>query len=891
MKNQPKNPCLCPHKQPKLLLLLLFILNFLTLPLFVVAQTSQSNQTSLIQMEITQWQMRQVGNLKPIAIDWIKASVPGCVHTDLLDNKLIEDPFYRTNEKSLQWIDKTNWEYQSIFNVDRNTLSKQNISLLFKGLDTYADVYVNDKLLLSADNMFREWNVDVKAHLKEGQNTLRIFFHSPIQKGLVDLAKLGYPLPAVNDQSENGELKDSKVSVFTRKAGYHYGWDWGPRFVTSGIWRPVYLEAWDNAKIENVQYKQIALNKDLAKLQAKCEIQSNQAQKVNILITDIKNGNLLVKIATDLKAGLNQVNLDFSIKNPKLWWSRGLGEAHLYSFKTEIQLNQQSIDSKTERIGLRTVKIIQEKDAKGTSFYVSLNGVPVFCKGANYIPNDNFLNRVTDARYKQVVMNAVNANMNMLRVWGGGIYENDVFYDLCDENGIMVWQDFMFACSMYPNDQTLLENIKQEAIQNVKRLRNHASIVLWCGNNEIDAAWAEYDENKGWGWKQKYTPEQRKQIWEAYQHIFHEILPQAVKENDDKFYWSSSPLNEETLDKSRHSSYTNTSGDMHYWDVWHGKKPFSEFKKIIPRFMSEFGFQSFPEFKTVKSYTIPSDWNIESEVMAAHQRSGIGNLRIKEYMSWDYRLPKDFENFLYVGQVLQAEGMKMGFEAHRRNMPFCMGSLYWQINDCWQVASWSSTDYFGRWKALHYFVKKAFREVLVSSVEDDGILNISIISDRLKPIQADLQLRILDFRGKVLWDKTIPAQIASNSSKVFFSQKTSELLKGIDAKNTVLSIKVLEKGKEISDNVWYFVPTKDLSLSKPAIQTKITQTDKGYAVELTSNALAKNVYLQLEEYEGFFSDNYVDILPNEKTTIYFKSNTNIKDFEKKLKIISLVDSY
>jgi len=851
-----------------------FTLNFLTCRV-------PSAMTNLVKIELTKnWQFHQVGT-----DEWLPAEVPGTVHTDLFQNKKIGDPFYRTNEQDQQWIDKVDWEYKTTFKADADLLSKKNIRLIFKGLDTYADVFLNGNRLFAANNMFREWTVDCKSGLKEGENVLIIYFHSPVKIDVPKLEELGYQLPAVNDQSENGGLGDKKISVFARKAGYHYGWDWGPRLVTSGIWRPVFLEAWDGARIENIQYVQNHISKEQADLTTIFEIESDD--EISAAISISYQGNILVDMPVNLKKGLNKYPVKFEIKNPKLWWTNGLGEAFLYELTSKLKAGEKLLDENMQKIGIRTIRVVRDKDETGRSFYFELNGVPVFAKGANYIPNDNFVPRVTPETYKHIIKSAADANMNMLRVWGGGIYENDIFYDLCDKYGILIWQDFMFACAMYPGDEAFLENVKQEAIQNVKRLRNHPCLALWCGNNEIDGAWS-HDTPGGWGWKERFNDKDRAKIWNDYEKIFHEMLPEIVREYDSKaFYWPSSPL----ADWGKRASYNSTEGDVHYWGVWHEKEKFENFKKIIPRFMSEYGFQSFPEFKTVKDYTIEEDWDIGSKVMSTHQRSGIGNERIKMYMGWDYKVPEKFEHILYLSQVLQAEGIKIGIEAHRRNKPYCMGTLYWQINDCWPVASWSSIDYFGRWKALHYFAKKAYDEVLVSPTVDDNKLEVFIVSDRLNPIQANLELEIINFDGEVLWSKSQQIKINANSSGSFFESQVDDLLKGMDRNKILFHARLFEADQLQSENVLYFLPVKELDLPIVDIKTEITELADGYHMTLFSDRLAKNVYLSVAEVDGFFSNNYFDLLPDHPLQVKFNCDKKIDDFQNKLKIITIRDTY
>ena len=808
----------------------------------------------------TNWKYQQInGKLKG------RATVPGVIHTDLLNNKQIEDLFYRTNEKDLQWIDKEDWEYTTSFELTKEDLAHDKVILFFEGLDTYADVFVNEQKLLEADNMFREWEIDIKNIAKKGENQLKVYFHSPIKKGLKLLEASSYPYPAVNDQSENGGLGDKKVSIFTRKAGYHYGWDWGPRFVTSGIWRPVKLKIWDDIRIKNTFVRQPSVTKELAKLVADVTVEAVANEELTFLLMNAETKQILAQQRFSVSKGISSFSLPFEIKNPGLWWSAGLGEPHMYQFTVQVLKGGSVVAVNDVEAGLRSLKLIREKDQWGESFVFEINGVKVFAKGANYIPNDSFLPGVTRADYEKVVADAVHANMNMLRVWGGGIYENDYFYELCDKNGIMVWQDFMFACSMYPGDDKMLASVKQEAIDNVIRLRNHPSIALWCGNNEMNAAWSYFSEH-GWGWKEQYTEAQREEIQKAYMDIFHKILPETVHQyTDGDDYWPSSP--QAGFEVEKHAYYDNTGGDMHYWGVWHGLHPFEDFDKYKARFMSEYGFQSFPDFETVKKYTLPEDYDIESEVMAAHQRSGIGNLRIKQYMERDYKVPDDFEQFLYMSQVLQARGIKMAIEAHRRAMPYCMGSLYWQINDCWPVASWSSTDYYHKWKAVHYAAKRAYEPLIISSVIKNEDLNIYVVSDKLEDITGELKLSVIDFDGEYINDSTLSIKIEANSSSLIKSLNVKDLIGKANETNVVLNVKLLKGEEVLATNNVYPVKPKDQNLPEVNITKSIVDREGKLILQLTTDKLARDIYLNIPDKEVFFSDNYFDLLPGQKNQI------------------------
>jgi beta-mannosidase len=825
------------------------------------------------------WQFRQVATT-----EWMPASVPGTVHTDLLAAGKIEDPYYRLNERGVQWNDKVNWEYRTVFSLSADDLTKQNIRLVFEGLDTYADIYLNDRLVLSADNMFITWKVDAKKHLKAGENKLRILFTSPVLKGMEKQELFGFPLPASNDQSETGGMGKNQVSIFTRKAGYHFGWDWGPRLVTSGIWKPVYLESWDNSRIADIHIAQHSINAKSAELTAEIELETSVAGDYSLQL--LVDGKRLASADIKSVAGFGKQKVNLSIPDPKIWWPNGLGEQPLYNIYAELSASGKVIDVKSATIGLRTIKLVRKPDTKGggESFYFEVNGRPVFAKGANIIPNDVFLTRVKPETYEFIVKSAAAANMNMLRVWGGGVYESDLFYDLCDQYGIMVWQDFMFACSMYPGDDDFLNSIRQEAEDNVKRLRNHACIALWCGNNEIEVAWAQGHEDRGWGWKQAYNPQQREIIWKAYDTIFHHILPDVVATNTNKQpYWHSSP----SAGMGKLAGYESNTGDMHYWGVWHGQHPFSDYRKFKARFMSEYGFQSFPEFNSVKKYTLPADWNIESEVMASHQRSGIGNLRIRQYMEQDYQIPDDFEHLLYVGQLLQADAIKMALKTHRSDMPYCMGSLYWQINDCWPVASWSGIDYYGKWKALHYFAKEACKNQIINVVIENGKLLIYGVSDLPQKTSAVIRLNLADFNGLSLWNRPVKVSLPANNSALVYSLDLKELPLSYREKDVFLTATLVIGTKELDQEFVYFAKPKDLKLPEPGIKTRISDKGDHFVIEITTQKLCKNLMLISDNTDVQFSDNFFDMQPGETRTVTCPATIRWEDFEKGFRTLNL----
>ena len=827
------------------------------------------------------WKFRQAR-----LTNWYPATVPGVVHTDLLQNKIIEDPFFRLNERGLQWIDKEDWVYETCFTLAAGMMRKENMELVFEGLDTYADVYLNDECILKADNMFRCWSIPVRQYIREENNILKVYFHSPVKIDVPKWDALPYQYPASNDQSENGGLFNKKISIFARKAGYHYGWDWGPRLVTSGIWRPVYIRAWSDLRINDVFIEQKEVGAGRAVIAGHVELDADKDMNgVLVTITDEVTGRVLGEWQADLKRGTNRVTVDFVLHKPKLWWSNGLGEPFLYRFRTDIIAGGELLDSKTERVGIRSLKVVHQPDKDGHTFYIELNGRPVFAKGANYIPSDNFLPRVTPENYKRTILDAAGVNMNMLRVWGGGIYENDVFYDLCDEYGIMIWQDFMFACSMYPAEGALLNNIHQEAVDNVKRLRNHACIALWCGNNECQDAWL------GWGWKceiERQNKEYADKIWAQYRQQYHVTLPGVVREYaPGTFYWPSSPFAFEG------EMSGTTDGDRHYWSVWHGKAPISDYDSEKSRFFSEYGFQSFPEFESVKRYApYPEDWDIRSEVMMSHQRGGDhANGLIETYLLNEYKKPRDFRAFLYMNHVLQGDAIKTAIESHRRQMPYNMGTLFWQHNDCWPVASWASRDYYGRWKAQHYYVRKAYDDILISSVVEGDDLKVYAVSDRLENTSGQLQLQVCQFDGTVVhhWGKSVG--ISGNDSRVCFSAPLAKLLEGADRGTVYVRVDYTDKSGRVYHNNYCLGKQKDMDYPKVDLQTEVRSIEGGYEVMVSADKFARAVCLSVADNESVYSDNYFDVQPKSSVQVQVRTRLSAEAFNGSLRLTCLNNEF
>lgn len=817
---------------------------FLFIQNILFAQFSERNLSS------EKWQFKNSKEQK-----WLTATVPGTVHLDLMSHKIIPDPYKDENEKKVQWIENEDWDYQTSFKISSTELTNENIELVFNGLDTFSEIYLNGKLLKKTDNMFRKWDIPVKHNLKIGDNLLQIKFKSAVNVGK-ELAK---NVPFTMPESPRS---------FVRKAQYQFGWDWGPRLVTAGIWKDIKFNFWNNAKLENIKIEQKSLTKQKAELNIQTEIIADKEGKYAVSINS-KTNNF------QLKKGKNTIQISFVINNPKLWQPNGWGDPNLYDLKISLQKDSKIIDNKTERIGLRSIELIQEKDTKGKSFYFKVNGNPLYIKGTNWIPADSFSPRITKEKYQKLIKDSKEANMNMVRIWGGGIYEDDEFYKACDENGILVWQDFMFAGSFYPSDDAFLNNVKEEVKDQVNRLQNHASIALWCGNNEVDEAIVN------WGYQKQfnYSKEDSLQVWKDYKKVFHELIPNTLKENltaDKKIYWPSSPSigwgHKESL----------TEGDSHYWGVWWGEQPFEMYNEKVPRFASEYGFQGMPTLETTKSmFSGNPNLSLENGTIKAHEKHARGWEIMNAYMKRDYNVPTDFVKYNYVSQLLQARGMQIAIEAHRRAKPNNMGTLYWQLNDCWPVVSWSSIDYLGNWKALHYQVKRSFENQIILTEEKDGVLNFYAINDEAKKFEdVNVEIQIINFQGKVLNTmNTVSNGKVLEGIVKFEPIEIENLIPNSNRNEVFLKLILKDKSdKTIAQNHYFFSRPKDLKLTKPNIQIKkISSTE----IEISTDVLAKDVYLIGDVH---FNDNFFNLLPKASKRI-----TLSKPLEK-FEVMSLWDT-
>ena len=814
------------------------------------------------------WEFRQRG-----VGDWLPAEVPGTVHTDLLRNGLIPDPYYGKVQESLQWIDKVEWEYRCTFDAGE-AMGRDNARLVFYGVDCYAEIFLNGELIACPQNMFRTWTADVGGLLKARGNTLHVVFRSPTMEGLRNMTSYGTRLTANNDLAALGGLGDNKVSVFTRKSGYQYGWDLAPRYVTSGLWKPVVLEAWDDLRVEDLHVATCALERKKARMNASLTVQSDAA--ANCTLRLLVNGECLATAERTFDKGVSTVDLPFEIVSPRLWYPNGMGEPYLYEVELVLEKEGREVERRAVRCGVRTSELVYEDDpdGKGRCFYLKINGEPVFCKGSNYVPGDAFLPRVTPERTEHLIRSAAEANMNMLRVWGGGAYESDDFYDLCDRYGIMVWQDFVFACNMYPGSPEIYADIRAEAEDNVRRLRNHPSLVLWCGNNEIDVAWKPHDKANS-RFRKSYTEAQAEQFDRVNETIFRKILPGVV---DSLYagripYWHSSPSpgwGLDTVDRWRY-------GDVHNWDVWHKGDPIEAYDTQIARFCSEYGLQSYPEYSSLERFIPEAERYLASPSMKSHQGDQKkGDKRMLEYVDRMYPRDDDFARTLYLSQLMQAEGMRTAMEANRRNRPYCMGSLIWQLNDVWPCASWSGIDYYGRWKAMHYFVKRACEEVIVSPYRHGDSLDLFVVSDLRKPLRGRLELSLRDLSGRELKNLSVPVSVAAASSRCVAHYDTDDLLRGADPEAVVLVCTFRGGGRTVRA-LHYFVTMKQAALPDVSLRLEAERVDAATCrVTVTADRLVKNLMLRYRGVAGIFSANYFDLLPGERRSVTVAS-TEVAD--------------
>ena len=809
------------------------------------------------------------------SLESVDMQIPGTVLSGLLAAGKIKDPFYRTNEDATRALFWKDYVFTRTFDVDEELLAQQHIVLVCEGLDTLAEISINGTFLAKTDNMHRTWKFQAKKLLHPGKNEIQIVFRS-VLRFIED-----YPYEAHKkiNYIPCGSMKGNQL---LRKAHSMFGWDWGPQTIDAGIFRDIYLQGYSHARIEDIRiHQQHAKN---VSVQTSITLsESVPGQKLCVeLSEDGADKPLQTKLCKTNADGVAAV--DFVIENPKLWWPNDYGDQPLYIVRTTLlDEDGTSLESITRRIGLRTLTISQEKDEWGNEFAFCVNGVKIFTRGGNYIPDDCLYTRITEKKLDYILESCRRAHFNCVRVWGGGYYPSDAFYDLCDEKGLIVWQDLMYACNVYDVTDAFAENCRQETYDNVRRLRHHASLGLWCGNNEIESAWDH------WGDFQKETPYLRAD----YIRLFEEVLPKAVQEADgETFYWHSSPSSGGCFDNPDDAN----RGDTHYWDVWHGQKPFTDYRKYFFRFCSEFGFQSFPCAKTVNSFTLEDDRNIFSRVMESHQKNDAANGKMLYYLSENLRYPKDLTHLLYASQVLQGMAIKYGVDHWRRNRGRCMGTLYWQINDDWPAPSWSSIDYFGRWKALHYMAQKFYAPHAVSMTLEDHRCHVYFFNESFETTEYSLTLSIRDLSGNVL-----ETYETKGNSPAFSAIETAvvDICSWEDQKDDIFLEAVIHtKDQKVLKDVETLVPYKYLNLKNPVISTEAEETNDAFILHISSDCFAPFVALDFDDADVIFSDNFFHLTDKTVQDIIVKKEDilqghfeNAEDFRKRLQILSLGTSY
>ena len=870
-------------------LLILVVGALVSLPL---AQAASAQTTS--QSLDSGWRFRLVqndGNAKAHreATHWHTATVPGMVQSDLLSAKLLPDPYYRDNEAKVQWVGLSDWQYETTFTVDRTTLQRDHVELVFDGLDTFADVYLNGTKLTSTDNMFRRWHLPVKQALHEGKNTLEVRLYSPIKRLQPWLLKQPYALPGEFDSAFGDEPKGKQTANYVRKANYQYGWDWGPRIVTEGIWQPVHVDSWNAMRVNDFHVDQKYVSGESAHVNADVAIQSDIRKQIHVVIDAVDpDGQSAAHVETDFNvdAGDNHVSVPVYIAHPKRWYPVGYGAQDMYTFKARVLDADGEIYNAQHATGLRTVELRRDKDAWGKSFAFVINGIPVFAKGADMIPFDSIPTRTTDAQMLRVLQSARDANMNMVRVWGGGYYLPDRFYEMADRLGIMVWQDFMFGGAIPPHNDAFFDSTRQEAIEQVKRLRDHPSIVLWCGNNEVQTGWESWGDRQAF--KTSISADERESLVTGMVNLFSNVLRNVVTQYDNAVpYWASSP----STDYDGAANVLD-DGDYHYWDVWSGEaKPLTEYLNVTPRFQSEYGLQSFPEIRTIQAFAEPGDMQPESPVMRAHQKydSGNGNKRLMLYITRSYGDPKDFASFVYLSQVMQAQGIQLAAEHLRASRPQAMGSMYWQLNDVWPGASWASIDYFGRWKALQFHARRFYAPQIIAALRNNGTTTVSVVSDHTTPTDLRWRVRVMDFSGFVLDQHEAAVTLPALSSSKVATYADAELLKGADPRTSFAVFDLLDGETVISQNLVFFDEAKNLQLPAPNIQSKLATAADGYTLTLTASKLARDVWVSFGDQDAALSDNAFDLLPGQSLTLTVHSKLSLDALQHALHVQDLAD--
>ena len=798
------------------------IIKFLIIIFFTIFIFSCDENKKIEKVNLTQrwWKYRKIGD-----DTWKSLPIPATIHSALQRDTIIKSLYFGKNFKDKQWIENEDYEYQLLFQADRKLISKEKIELVFEGIDTYAEIFLNDSLILTTDNMFRKWKFDCKKIIKLGNNTINVKIYSPLKKQKELLKNSKYKLLS-------GE------QTITRKANFHFGTDYSYRFVTSGIWRTVYFIAWNNAIINNVQFYTKNITDSTANMEANIEI--NSSINKNSLIRISYENNILCSKKIDLKKGINNYSIDFVVNEPKLWWTHDLGEPFLYDFKTELFLNNKSLDTKKTNIGIRTIEIVQNND----SSLLKINNKPLFLKGVVYIPQDIFQDNVNKNKYKKIIRALKISNVNIIRLFEEGIYENEIFYNLCDKHGILIWHDIMLPHEIFPDNKEFTQNIETETVENILRLRNHPSIAFWFADNKIESIW----KNKNLS--AKYSKQDSITIWQINNEIFNKIIPNIIEKYDNE------------------------------------RQYLTDFN-IINFFENNF-IKAYPIKSSISHFTPEKQFKINSEIIIEHTKYGEIDF-VELVLNYFFNIDPNFESFIYLNQLMQAKQIYSEMEKSRLNRSNnYTGIFYGIVNDCCPIISSANIDYFGHWKAAQFYLKKIYNPLLFIFEENNASTKVYIVSDKHETIDAKISFKVFNFNGKTLWRKKFNQQIEANSCKNYFNLKLANVIKIHGKQNIVMKAEIIANQTIIAEQYYFFTSEKNLNLSKPKIDINFFLIENGYAIELKSDKLAKNVYITTKE-EGIFEDNFFDIISGDNKVLKFYTDKNIDKIEEKFKIISFYD--
>lgn len=804
---------------------------------------------------------------KSTDLDWLEGRVPGSLLADLYRLNLIDEPYYRDNEEKLAELFHAQYEYRRKFTVNKTDLNNSEAILKFDGIDTIATIYVNGFIIGDTSNMHRTYEFNVKKFLKTGENELIVKLHSStkyISEKQKELPLYGIPMATPG-------------YTHLRKGHYMFGWDWGPNLPDCGIWRKVTLSFTCDARWLDVHVKQLH-ECDAVRLQTNLVIENpSEANVYAVIKVTAPDGEQLLQ-----KKLVKQTDsLELRIEEPKLWWPNGYGEQPLYQMECRLENRDQVVlDEKKIIIGLRQISVNTSPDQWGSNFAFCINGIEIFAMGADYIPEENILSWLNKDRTEKLIRDCVEANFNMIRVWGGGIYPEDNFYALCDQYGLIIWQDLMFACGVYDiENRDFVDNSLLEIKDNIKRIRHHACMGLLCGNNEIEMF---FDDGR-------IKKTERNEV--NYIRFFEEQIPQVINNiAPDIFYWPSSPSSGGQFFETNDENY----GDGHFWDVWHGNEPFVAYRETYFRFMSEFGFESLPAIKTIESFTEKDDRNLFSYIMENHQKNPDGNTKILTYLANNFQNPKDFSSLVYTSQILQAEAMRYGVEHWRRNRGRCMGALYWQLNDCWPTSSWSSIDYYGRWKALHYAAKKFYASILLSAKDEGTTVEFHLSNESLQSWEGKVTWYLMKQSGDIIQEDSLTVKVNELTSSHIL---TKDFRINPDEYRDVLVYYKLENNyTSLSSGSIRFVPDKHFNYDAPKLTMACDENDNSYIVRVRSQTFARFVELSVAGEDVIFSDNYFDLPVGEEQIIYIRKQdypevTSLKYLKENILARSYYDSY